>query len=103
MKKGYNPDLKDIFGRTPLSLAAENGHEMVVKLLLATDGVDLESADDTGETPLTWAAGAGQVEVVKLLLEHGADPGADPVTWDSRTPLSWASEFDYKEVMKNFA
>ena len=33
LNSGRNPDLKDSYGKTPLSWAAENGHEAVVKLL----------------------------------------------------------------------
>ena len=41
---GQSADLKDSDGRTPLSWAAENGHEAVVKLLLEK-GAELESKD----------------------------------------------------------
>ncbi|KAB8275207.1 ankyrin repeat-containing domain protein [Aspergillus minisclerotigenes] len=65
--------------RTPLSWAAWNGNETVVKLLLATDGVDANPPSSGGETLLSLAAWNGHEEVVKLLL---ATQGVKP---DSRT------------------
>ncbi|KAH8648185.1 ankyrin repeat-containing domain protein, partial [Tricladium varicosporioides] len=59
------------FGQTPLSCAAEKGHEAVVKLLLEK-GAALEVQSSSGQTPLSWAAVNGHEAVVKLLLEKGA-------------------------------
>jgi ankyrin repeat protein len=61
---------------TPLSWAAENGHEAVLKLLPAKEGVDLNSKDTKyGRTPLSWVAGNGHQAVVKLLLaKESIDP-----------------------------
>lgn len=42
-KDGVNPDFKHKDNGTPLSWAAENGHETAVKLLLAKKGVDPDS------------------------------------------------------------
>ena len=68
LKSEHDADLKDSYGRTPLSWAARSGHEAVVKLLLAKDGVDPDSKDrGYGRTPLSWAAWGGHEAVVKLL------------------------------------
>jgi ankyrin repeat protein len=55
----------------------------VVKLLLATDSVDLSSKDTYYDrTPLSWAAMNGQKAVVKLLLL--ALDGVDPNSKDAQ-------------------
>ncbi len=59
-------------GQTPLSWAAENGHEAVVQQLLAK-GADIETKDTWyGRTPLSWAAENGHEAVVQQLLAKGA-------------------------------
>jgi ankyrin repeat protein len=55
-------------------LRAENGHAVVVKLLLKK-GASFESnaKDSSGQTPLLRAAPNGHATIVKLLLDKGAD------------------------------
>jgi hypothetical protein len=48
----HKPNLKDSYKQTPLLLAAANGHDIVVLLLLASDGIDINSEDKHGRTPV---------------------------------------------------
>ena len=64
-------DCRDEDGQTPLSKAAERGHEAVVKLLLATYKVNVNSKDNHDQTPLLQAAGGGHLAVVEQLLQEG--------------------------------
>ena len=58
----------DMYGSTPLSLAAETGHDQVVEILLKKDGIQVNPADWTGATPLSLAAQERHGRVVEMLL-----------------------------------
>ncbi|KAF2195041.1 hypothetical protein K469DRAFT_543196 [Zopfia rhizophila CBS 207.26] len=99
LKDGLDADSKDSYGRTPLSWAAINSHEAVVKLLLQEDGVDVDSKSNSGQTPLLMAAENGHEAVVKLLLEKdGVDVNSKSNS--GQTPLSWAAENGHEAVVK---
>jgi ankyrin repeat protein len=72
-------NFKDSHKRTALSLAAENGYEAVIKLLLAKEGIDPSSTDKYGRTALPWAAKNKHETAVKLLLStETAEPATQP-------------------------
>jgi hypothetical protein len=99
LENGYNADSRDNYGQTPLSWAAVNGHEAVVRLLLDRADVDADSKDDYGQTPLSGAAQCGKEAVVRLLL-YRADVDADSKDDDGETPLSRAAENGHEAVVR---
>jgi hypothetical protein len=82
-------DSKDRKGQEamPLSLAAEHGHDAVVKLLLEK-GAKVNAEDKGNRTALCWAARFGHESTARLLLENGAE--LDSKDEDNRTALWWA-------------
>lgn len=92
IREGAFPDAGDESGLTAMSIAAMNGHEEMVHLLLETGKVDLNAVDfELGRGPLGWAAGNGHAGVVQLLLESGL---VDVNSSDSLflTPLTLAAQ-----------
>lgn len=62
--------------RTPLHLAAGEGHANVCALLIE-NGAEISAKDRWGNTALSDAYDNNRVEVVELLKRHGADDGDD--------------------------
>jgi hypothetical protein len=84
LQRSHDPDSKDSYNRTPLWWAAHNGHDAVVKRLLANVIVDKNSRDDMGQTPLSRAAEKGHGAVVRILL---AEKGIDAALKDNHVRL----------------
>jgi ankyrin repeat protein len=100
LENGARADTADGWHRTPLSYAAENGCEAVVKVLAAQDGIDLNSQDLHGQrSPLSFAAGVGHEAVVGLLAaRHDVDVNSKDK--DSQTPLSLAVANGHEAVVR---
>lgn len=80
--------------RTPLSWAAQYGHEAVVRLLLENEA-DPDLLDNAWRSPLSWASEYAQNTVVRAILElhtrKGRALGLDTPDEHGQTPLSYAT------------
>ena len=94
---GADPNDADGDDRTPLMIAAAEGHEQIVKLLLDS-GADINKVDEYGETPLFTAAAEGHEQIVKLLLDSGAD--INKTNEYGETPLYIAAVYGYDQIVK---
>ncbi|KAI3533143.1 hypothetical protein CSPX01_12940 [Colletotrichum filicis] len=66
-------NVADYAGNTPLQIAAINGYEDIVKLLIDA-GCNLDCVNYDKDTPLLDAVDNGHLGVVKLLLNAGVNP-----------------------------
>ena len=76
-------------GHTPLLLAAEEGHAVVLTPLLQA-GADVNARTANGTSALMFAAGAGNLEAVNTLLTDGADANASEFVM-GLTPAAFAA------------
>jgi ankyrin repeat protein len=72
--QGTPPDTRNMRGVTPLWIAASNGHQEVVRVLLRSHQVDVNIPCIAGRPPIFWAAAEGHTGVVRLLLQADANP-----------------------------
>ncbi|MBY0353216.1 ankyrin repeat domain-containing protein [Candidatus Babeliales bacterium] len=90
LKKGsLNVNTQDEQGKTPLFLAAQQGHYACVVELLQHQANPSIFDRELGNTPLHFAAAFGHADIVNLLLMHGAD--ATQVNHKHSTPLHLAA------------
>lgn len=82
-------NVADYAGNTPLQIAAINGCEDIVQLLIEA-GCNLDCVNYDKDTPLLDAVDNGHLGVVKLLLEAGVNPRKANVNGEE--PLDRVSE-----------
>ncbi|KAM3516570.1 hypothetical protein NHJ13051_009785 [Beauveria bassiana] len=88
------------YGR-PLFLACRSGNAEILKLLLASNGIDLSTTDEDGRTALHVAVSFGPASTVKALLYDGRT-SLNAKDRDGRTALGTAlvhGRFDAIEVL----
>ncbi|CAG9316210.1 unnamed protein product [Blepharisma stoltei] len=87
----------DIYGRTPMHLAAENSHEFVVALLLSL-GQNVNVKDNKGNTALHLAATSQSYTVSRVLIMNYADRNITNKT--GHTALDIANHYNAVELYK---
>ncbi|KAJ4348089.1 uncharacterized protein N0V89_009461 [Didymosphaeria variabile] len=102
-----DPDERSDDGRTPVSLAAENGHFEAVRFFIGSYGVDPNSKSRTpfykGRTPLSWASGNGHYAVVEYLLAQDntqVDTSISDGPFMGRTALMMAARDGHEKVVE---
>ena len=96
----------DSQGRTPLHLAAENGHAGLVSYFIRK-GADVNAEDDDFATPLHLAVVGGYIAIVRILLQKGADSSAldatghRPIQYSSNEEIRWVLDWGPEIEAKN--
>ncbi|KAM6535971.1 hypothetical protein FALCPG4_005494 [Fusarium falciforme] len=96
-----DPNTRDRWGRTPISLASERCNTAVVELLLH-HGANPDLKDFGKEAPLLYVARGGHTAITELLIRHGVDvdtrggPGDD----FGCTPLSLAAKHGHADIVR---
>lgn len=87
LRAGISRDARTKVDRTPLHVAAQDGHVDIVELLLQ-HAADIDAKDMLKMTPLHWATEKGHASVVDTLLKSGANVNLEDKF--DRTPLEIA-------------
>lgn len=93
--EGFDVNDKTKQGKTPLILAAAEGHAKAIEALLDA-GANIHAQDNNGATALMVAATAGHAEAVRVLLARGANIAAKD--HDGGTPILNAVFFGYRDA-----
>ena len=88
LDQGSDMNLEDGLGRTPMHIAASEGHLAAAQLLIER-GAKVDSTDYTGDAPLHYAAKANYEEMTNLLLNSGTE--VDLMNYLKETPLHHAA------------
>ncbi|EDW43328.1 ankyrin repeat and SAM domain-containing protein 1A [Drosophila sechellia] len=92
LRRGTGVNVQDSGGYSALHHACLNGHDDIVRLLLAHEASP-NLPDSRGSSPLHLAAWAGETEIVRLLLTHPYRPAsANLQTIEQETPLHCAAQ-----------
>jgi ankyrin repeat protein len=95
--KTYTPEECNNDGEPPLCIASRRGNLDIVRHLLMSNAVSIDSRDRIDWTALFCAVFNGHMDIVALLIEKGAS--VDSRDSSGRTPLAWAARANNKDIV----
>ncbi|KAJ5114892.1 hypothetical protein NUU61_000651 [Penicillium alfredii] len=99
--KPTNPNLREPWKQhTPLFVAAMNGQQEIVDVLVGNDRVDLEIPDVYGTTPLGVAADRNHLGIVKKLLAGPRRANPNARDDNGQTPLFSAGFYGHLDIVR---
>ncbi|KAJ0419838.1 ankyrin repeat-containing domain protein [Aspergillus carlsbadensis] len=81
-----------------IHIAAQKGHERIVRVLLERGNMGPNITDSDGRSPIFHAAVGGHNGVVRLLLSNGARVGH--LDCDNRSVLHWTAHYQRIDVLQ---
>ncbi|XP_051541622.1 receptor-interacting serine/threonine-protein kinase 4-like [Myxocyprinus asiaticus] len=93
-----NPNLPNVYGATPLHLAAEKRLKGVAEILLSRKMTNVNAKDEDQYTPLHFAAQNGDEALTRLLLDRCAS--INEVDAQGRTPTHIACHHGQENVVR---
>jgi len=86
-------------GKTPLYFSVESPDTEVLEILLAVEGIELNTQECLGSrTPLSYAVELGNIEAMRLLIDTGAD--LEVRSSMQRTPLALAVDNENAQAVQ---
>lgn len=97
MRCGADVNHRSHKGSTPFMMAAEQGRNDVLSVMLGFASVDINDRNKYGFTALHRAADGGHVSTCRLLVSKGADTDSQDAF--GSTPLHWACANGHEDVV----
>ncbi|OUM59376.1 hypothetical protein PIROE2DRAFT_63812 [Piromyces sp. E2] len=95
--KGFDINIKNNYGSSPLMKACETGNYREVQYLVENNA-DVNHQNDIKNTPLIYASERGNIDIVKYLVEHGANINIKSKCGD--TAISVAYDHHHYSIVK---